>query len=716
MYPLAAISFIAPAMLFGTALAALPIAAHLLSRRTRRRIVFPTIQLLSESSASTSRIYRLRRLLVLLLRCLAVFLIVLAFAQPIWSDRGTVLPKQGRGVAAVILIDNSVSTTQREGGVSLTNSIRALAERTLNSLQNGTDRVGIIYASARPRSALPELTNNLELLRQDLRRFVPTQERADFPQALALAAEMLKEHRGQRRLVVISDMQRSNWSEVTLKGATESTLPQGTILTVLAAGTAQAENVSLSAPKAVPVQPILNQPTSLIVHLSNYSPETRTIRVSASVNGNPLDAKEVKLAAWDGAEVSFEMIPDSLGRHRIVFSTEPDVFSPDNLAFLTINAVRRVPVVVVGDDNPDQPGSGTYFLIRSLAPRGDMGDDIEVRHLTGADLSYSRISDAEAVFVSYVGKLTTSALDALYVYANQGGGVAWFCGEGPVQQNLLAFNAVAKRTEILPWPPVQFRDLSSQGQFLQIADGLWDSGPLTEFSQQGQTALKQIRFQRVWSAGRPTKGSLTLLKYDDRTPAMSGLAVGKGKIVLCNFSPSLTCSDLGKYGAYVALMQGLFDYLRPLHQQQHGAFAGESLVYAVRARSGFSAGPLTVLGPDERPCPCEITGDNIQTLLRISRAKLPGFYRILQQTPSGENALLAQVPVNIDPREGDLRRVDYRVLIEQLAGKDVVLEVRGQDQAGPVLRVRGTSLWPWLLVAAMVTVGLELILLCLWKQ
>ena len=358
-------------MLFATGLAGLPIAAHLLTRRTRRRIVFPTIQLLSESSASTSRMYRLRRLLVLLLRCLAVCLIALAFARPVWTDRGTVIPKVGQAVAAVILVDTSVSTSRRDGGVSLINSIRALAERTLDSLENGTDRVGLIYASARPRPAFPELTSNVELLREDLRRLKPTQERANFSQALALASKMLEQHRGQRRLVVVSDMQRTNWSDVSVKGQAGITLPKGTMLTILSAGTGQAENLSLSAPKAVPVQPILNQPTKLTVQLSNYSQHPRTVRVSASMDGNPLTAKEVNLAPWEGVQVEFEAKPSSVGQHQVVFSIEPDVFSPDNVAFLTINAVRRVPVVVVGDDNPDEPGSSTYFLIRALAPRGE---------------------------------------------------------------------------------------------------------------------------------------------------------------------------------------------------------------------------------------------------------------------------------------------------------------------------------------------------------
>ena len=82
MTTLAFISLGAPAMLAGIAAVALPIAAHLMSRRTRQRLIFPTIRLLAESKATQSSLYRIRRWVLLILRCLAVVLVAMAFAMP----------------------------------------------------------------------------------------------------------------------------------------------------------------------------------------------------------------------------------------------------------------------------------------------------------------------------------------------------------------------------------------------------------------------------------------------------------------------------------------------------------------------------------------------------------------------------------------------------------------------------------------------------------
>ena len=73
---LAAISLMIPAMLGGLALLSLPVLAHLLNRRARRTVVFPNVSMLVASSASHSSLFKLRRWILLLLRCLAVILLV----------------------------------------------------------------------------------------------------------------------------------------------------------------------------------------------------------------------------------------------------------------------------------------------------------------------------------------------------------------------------------------------------------------------------------------------------------------------------------------------------------------------------------------------------------------------------------------------------------------------------------------------------------------
>src|SRR5579863_5059373 len=95
--PLAFIELTTPAMLGGMALLSLPVIAHLLNRRARRAVVFPTLQLLRASMATQSWLYRLRRWILLCLRCLAAAMIVFAFCRPVWLDARTKSATAGKG-------------------------------------------------------------------------------------------------------------------------------------------------------------------------------------------------------------------------------------------------------------------------------------------------------------------------------------------------------------------------------------------------------------------------------------------------------------------------------------------------------------------------------------------------------------------------------------------------------------------------------------------
>src|SRR5580704_2121687 len=201
---LAFLELTTPALLGGLALLSLPIVAHLLNRRSRHAIVFPTIQLLRASVATQSWFYRLRRWILLLLRCLAVAMIVFAFCRPVWLDARTKRADAGKGAAVVLLIDTSASTAQRAEEVGVMSELRATGIRTLDSLRVGTDVANVVLATAHPRAVYPKLSANVPGLRDELSRLEPTFYRADLLQAIALAGQLLTAHDGERRLVVLS--------------------------------------------------------------------------------------------------------------------------------------------------------------------------------------------------------------------------------------------------------------------------------------------------------------------------------------------------------------------------------------------------------------------------------------------------------------------------------------------------------------------------------
>src|ERR687894_1726341 len=98
-------SFLNPLFLLGLAAVAVPVLVHLVRRTRARRVEFPALVFVRQVPQRTIRRRTLHNLLLLLLRCLAVLLIVIAFTRPFFSGGKGARDNTAAG-ATVILIDN----------------------------------------------------------------------------------------------------------------------------------------------------------------------------------------------------------------------------------------------------------------------------------------------------------------------------------------------------------------------------------------------------------------------------------------------------------------------------------------------------------------------------------------------------------------------------------------------------------------------------------
>src|SRR5262245_31546130 len=106
---LAVFTFVAPALLLGTAAAALPVLIHMLLRPKPRRLRFPPVTFLASSLASGQRAQRARDAWLLTLRALLVGLVAILLAGPNCAQ-----PRSAdlidAPLAAALVLDDSWST------------------------------------------------------------------------------------------------------------------------------------------------------------------------------------------------------------------------------------------------------------------------------------------------------------------------------------------------------------------------------------------------------------------------------------------------------------------------------------------------------------------------------------------------------------------------------------------------------------------------------
>src|SRR5512132_3084053 len=101
-------NFLAPAFLAGLAAIAVPVLIHLIHRERKVVIEFPSLMFLERIPYRSVRRQKIRHLLLLILRCIAVALLVAAFARPFFERRHQVISSTGAR-EVVVLLDRSSS-------------------------------------------------------------------------------------------------------------------------------------------------------------------------------------------------------------------------------------------------------------------------------------------------------------------------------------------------------------------------------------------------------------------------------------------------------------------------------------------------------------------------------------------------------------------------------------------------------------------------------
>src|SRR6059036_21234 len=97
-----------PWMLAALAAVGLPVLIHFLTRARPRRIAFPPFKFLIEACAGQQAVHRLRTIILLTIRSLAILALVLLFARPFLKPSG-LANNTDAARRAVLILDGSLS-------------------------------------------------------------------------------------------------------------------------------------------------------------------------------------------------------------------------------------------------------------------------------------------------------------------------------------------------------------------------------------------------------------------------------------------------------------------------------------------------------------------------------------------------------------------------------------------------------------------------------
>ena len=683
------LSFLTPLFFAGLAALLIPVLIHLVHRPNPQGMAFPSLMFLRQIEYRERRRLRIHHWWLLALRCLAIALLVLAFAQPFFkqADVASSLISERRDV--VILLDHSYSM----GYGDHWQRAQQQAQTTIAELADN-DRAALI-AFDHSAVVLSELTTEHQLLQELLLTQQISAADTDYATALEQASRLLSASDApQRQVVLISDLQAS-----ALAATRELLLAEELQLVILPVQTEQTANAAIvNANLAQPEQE--SDKMTVTARIRNTANQTLAQReISLTVDGSEIDRQAVpELAVGHNHEVIFTVVPPRDRAVQATLSLSADELTIDDAFHLVLKPARPLPVLVI---EHGQAGASraqfnkSLFFQQSLALSEQPRIEVTVKQLS--DLQADDLA-AYALIIINDAPLPGGELgESLKQFVNDGGGLFIAAGNGvqggwPGGSDGYLPGILGRRVENI----VSLSQLDFDHPVFELFNR----------PENGHFGAAQITAYRRLSATNDNDQQV-LARYSDNSEAVLERSVGSGKVIALNSTLDTSWNDIVLQPAFLPFIHQLARYLTG-YEVTPAWYSVTAIIdtvaYARATGYPLAANQLNVV---EAPSGRQIRLTTDKPLFTVTEA---GVYEI--HAPNGAiDSLL--VAANIDAQEAELAVLsesEFRGRLNRITQLTPALASTDSDISINESSQQQQRLWWYLLLAALIAFAVETLL------
>jgi hypothetical protein len=527
-------SFLSPLFLIGAVAAAIPILLHLFHRKTEVVIDFPAVSLMKRAPVQQHRRRRLRELLLLALRVVALLLLALSFARPYFA--GAVAPDSVP--LTVIAVDTSMSMS----APGQMDQARAAALRAVAAAPRSHALALIQFGDA--AAVMVEPTTDRAAITSAIARLDATATGTRFRTALARSSEIIGAREG--RVVIVSDLQQSGWESNDDGG-----LPDGVGVEVISVPP-PAGNLAVTTAE--------RRDRRIVASIQNFGDAEVKTPIRLVAGGKEIAKSEVTMAARGAADAELlGSLP--AGGDAEVQIDDATGYQADNTRKVLLDPTPAVPIAVVVADPTGSTGG--LYVERALTVAGngrefavEVRDGRDVAKWGGAD--QSRIA---AMFVLGTRTLDRKGRDAIRSYLDRGGQV--FLAMGPDVDPGTLTDVLGTRL-FFDETPVQTPGatmIASDSRHPIFRPFLNPSGPLGDVQVEQHRRLKEQDEQAV------------LARFSGGDAALTEQPVGRGRLVVFTSDLDNEWSRFPLNPAFVPFAIETARYLTRPHRPQQAAAA-----------------------------------------------------------------------------------------------------------------------------------------------
>lgn len=678
--------FVHPEMLWGLLAVAIPIIVHLFNFRKFKRVMFPNVEFLKEIKQETHNKSKLKHLLILAARCLAIAAIVLAFAQPFIPVAGSSIKPGGNVVS--IYIDNSFSMEGQGRDGRLIDLAKNKAIEIVQSF-SPTDKFQLLTSDFEGRHQ--RLVSREEMI-QLIQEVDVSPASRQLSEVVVRQADVLnKSGIDNKRAFLLTDLQASVTDIPSIK-------PDSTIrYYVVPEKSEDVTNVYIDSVWFDSPVRQLNQPELLRMRIVNTGEEAKeSIPVYLATNGQQKSVATVQVPAKGSVEAEMTYTNTEAGLKEAVLTVEDGGIAKDDKFYFAYNVAQQIAVLELRGNNASNVLSAVF------------ADDPYFNYTVHAEnnIDYGAFARHHLIVLNQLQSITSGLVAELDKFVQAGGSVYIIPS---TQTDILSYNTLLAKLGL-----GQLGGKRMDATKVAIIN--YDHY-IFKHAFEKTTGNVDLPLVRSWyEITVPSKSVVeSMLTMQNGMPFLVSAAVGRGRAYLSAVSLDTEESNLIHHALFPATVLRMAEFSQPTYPLYY--FLGKEQAVLLRNLNLSAEETLRLrntttneeLIPEHRNA-----GAHTEVYIH-STLQQAGNFQLLQA-----NEPVAVLAFNYDRLESDTRALTVEELETQLqnAGLDtwnVLTQSVEHIAAGAAELNEGKKYWYTLIVMALIFLAIEVLLIKFWR-
>ncbi|MDP6546068.1 MAG: BatA domain-containing protein [Phycisphaerae bacterium] len=701
-------TFMNPWLLLGALGIGLPILAHLLNRYQVKRTDWAAMRFLNRTVRVRSRQIRLRDILLLLLRCLAVLLLAFAISKPVMKESEGFGSRFGERRAGVIIaLDVSCSMQHKDGAATRFAQAIEKIETIAGEIHPG-DPVCLVLLGAEHRVIVRNMAFDPERFRAILHAQEATPESLDLdsvPRRLKELADGMAAP--QKEIYIVTDMQAQDWKNRSawLAGAFEDLGRSAGVCIVPVQG--GSDNLAITNLELV--SGVLRKGTTAryraTVRNCGAGPVAK-VTVKGMVNNINVDTKSIPAIAAGASETVPLFVPfQNPGPARITAKLDTDSLLADNSRRAVAIIRDRVSVLCVeGSSGGADKSAGLIAAALRARGNGAGQEDFTVQSVPWISLPTQDLSSFDVVILADVPDITPDQARRFEEYVRAGNGLIWFAGDN-MKPAVWNQRSALKGTPLLPAVIEQTVKTSDAMGVGGALDPIMPDHPVCRpLLSLPEDLLSEARFLKLLQV-KPSATSNTVLSLaGSARPVLIEHAIGRGHVFMFTTSAGPAWNNMAVTPVFPMILQQMVTYLTA-REFEKPRMIGDSLSLSYVDQPDASDAVFDT--PSGQTITVPVREYRNQYMALLEHARESGFYlaRVSVQAPG------MPVAVNVDTRESNVKCLSASETVSSFEGTGIMVAHSDPDLLSAIEQTRtGRSFWPVFMIAGLMLLVVESLL------